>query len=161
MILRKPYAFFIKNFKIFHLIMTALFVYLVYKSSSLNGFLNNYISTTTSVLGQDLSSIYFSNAMFYIPFILIVMSVIIGGVMFIKQKPIGLYIINVVINIATLIIYNIALSNLTTMEFKMVAVKELRAVNDITLILFFIHHMNICLLNICLLSNYMFYKHRL
>lgn len=136
MILRKPYAFFIKNFKIFHLIMMVLFVYLVYKSSALNAFLNNYISTTNNVLGQDLSSIYFSDAMFFIPFILITVSIIIGGVMLLKRKTITLYVINIIVNIATLVIYNIALSTLTTMEYKMVAVKELRALNDITLLLF-------------------------
>lgn len=138
MILRKPYAFFIKNFKIFHLIMTVLFIYLVYKTSVLNAFLNNYISTTTNVLGQDLSSMYFSSLMFIFPLIIIVMSIIIGSVMLFKKKTMILYVINLVVNIATLIMYNFALSTITSMEYKVVDIRPIKACNDILFILFLV-----------------------
>ena len=43
MILRKPYAFLIKNFRIIHFVLTFLMIYVVYKYNNIAKFIQNYI----------------------------------------------------------------------------------------------------------------------
>ena len=50
MILRKPYGFLIKHFRLIHLILTTLYIYLAIKVNSLLKFYNNFISGSESKL---------------------------------------------------------------------------------------------------------------
>lgn len=50
LILRKPYAFLIRKFKIIHLLLTLCSVYLAYRIGKLLGFYNNFIEGTVSKL---------------------------------------------------------------------------------------------------------------
>ena len=45
MILRKPYAFIIKHFRLIHLIILACLAYSIYNISSLSGFINTLITS--------------------------------------------------------------------------------------------------------------------
>ena len=45
MILRKPYAFLIRHFKLIHLILTVLLAYILYKTNKLLSFFNQYLSS--------------------------------------------------------------------------------------------------------------------
>ena len=54
MILRKPYAFFIKHFKLIHVIMTVLLGYLILKTNLILNFLNTYMESKELVTGMEL-----------------------------------------------------------------------------------------------------------
>ena len=56
MILKKPYAFFIKNFKLFHLIIFVLSAILLYRTSLIYDFLREYNKTTPNLIGKELTS---------------------------------------------------------------------------------------------------------
>ena len=86
MILRKPYAFFIKHFKLIHIILTILIAYLIYRTGLLLSFFNEYISTGKSVIDQDLTGNLFNLYMFIVPFLIILASIIILSVMVLKQN---------------------------------------------------------------------------
>ena len=43
-ILKKPYAFLIKHFKLIHLILCLLFLYLLFQTGNINQFFNDYVS---------------------------------------------------------------------------------------------------------------------
>ena len=84
MILRKPYAFLIKNFKIIHAILTAMYVYLAFYVSNVLNFYTGFIEGTN----RKLNAInYISN----IPYIVIIFSIVICAILFIlmnyKKKP--------------------------------------------------------------------------
>ena len=66
MILRKPYAFFIKMFKPIHLILSALLIYSIYLENKLLGIFNNYINT--DILSIENSYIV-NNGIYIIPII--------------------------------------------------------------------------------------------
>ena len=51
MVLRKPYAFLIKYFRLIHLIITALLGYLVYRAGNIYKYLNTVIASSTSRYG--------------------------------------------------------------------------------------------------------------
>ena len=44
MILRKPYAFLIKYFRLIHLFISLLIVYLIYKTNNMYNFFKDYIT---------------------------------------------------------------------------------------------------------------------
>ena len=54
MILRKPYAFFIKIFKPIHIFMAVMLAYLVYKTNIILNFFSKYIYSNINVIGKVL-----------------------------------------------------------------------------------------------------------
>lgn len=72
MILRKPYAFIIKNFRLLHLIMLACTIFLTYKMSNLYTLINNFITKDLLDSRTDLIGYYLSNYM-YLAIVLIVL----------------------------------------------------------------------------------------
>lgn len=43
MIIRKPYAFLIRNFRLIHLLLSALLIFIAYKSTAIYNFFNSYV----------------------------------------------------------------------------------------------------------------------
>ncbi|MDD3392794.1 MAG: hypothetical protein PHE54_04570 [Bacilli bacterium] len=134
MILRKPYAFFIKQFKTIHFILTILMMYLLYRTSLMLSFFNEYVSSSSSVTGQNLTGTYFNIYVFLVPFLIAISSIIILSVMYIKKKPILFYVINIIIAIAVLVIFNYAYNVTGQMEIKILDIRIVRVVRDILLI---------------------------
>ena len=73
MILRKPYAFFIKIFKPMHIFMSVLIVFLIYKTNNILSFLNQYIYSNESVIGKPIREMLISKELFIIPILMIVL----------------------------------------------------------------------------------------
>ena len=48
MILKKPYAFLIKNFRLIHLILTIPLIYITYKTTAVSNFFREYVSNNYS-----------------------------------------------------------------------------------------------------------------
>ena len=146
MIVRKPYAFLIKHFKFIHLIMTIIICYLIYRTSILLNFFNEYVGGYTNVVGQDLTGNLFNFLMFFLPFLLMIISIIILSVMVLKKKPMVQYIINIITSFLIFIIYNSAFATLQTMEFKLVDIRVARLSRDF-LILILIFQISMLILN--------------
>ena len=136
MILRKPYAFFIKNFKLMHMILTILIAYLLYRTGLSLTFFNEYISTNVSVIDQDLTGTLFNIYMFIIPFFIILATMIILSVMYVKKKPILFYITIIIIYASMLFVYNYVYSTLGLMEAKLLDIRTVRLARDILMMAF-------------------------
>ena len=54
MILKKPYAFFIRMFKPIHLVLAAIVLYLISQSNNILRFLNDYIYSAESVANEEI-----------------------------------------------------------------------------------------------------------
>ena len=50
MILRRPYAFLIKHFRLIHLILFVLFGYITYKANNMLSFFKEYISNNGNIV---------------------------------------------------------------------------------------------------------------
>ena len=84
MILRKPYGFLIKHFRMIHLVLTALYIYLAIKVNSLLSYYNNFISGKESKLNAiKLVTNYYLIAII----ISIIICLIIYALMRYKKKP--------------------------------------------------------------------------
>lgn len=138
MILRKPYAFFIKMFKPIHIIVAISIAYLIYLNSKILGFLNDYIYSSSNAVGQNIRDGLVSNFLFIIPAAIILFSLIILGVMFRKKKPVTFYIINIFAYIVVIVINLYASNFLGVLEKSIVAVKAVKLIHDLVLINVFV-----------------------
>lgn len=143
MILRKPYAFLIKHFKLIHIVLAVLSCYSIYRTKILLDFFNDYAANMVNVIGQDLSTNLVP--MFYtlVPILIIIVTIIILTVMIVKKKPSIFYIINIIIYIFVLIVVLSANSTLETMSRSLIDVRTVRLVRDFITISFAIQFVSI------------------
>ena len=134
MILRKPYAFFIKLFKPLHLLLAAMIGYLIYLTSNILNFLNSYMQSMESVVGQTIKSKLISGDLFRIPIMLILFSMFIIAIMVRKKKPITFYVVNIFLYIAIIVITSYTSSFLGVLEKSIVSIKLIKLIHDLVLI---------------------------
>ena len=104
MILRKPYAFFIRMFKPIHLVLGVLIGYLLFLENRMFVFLDKNIYSSLNFVGQNIKEEYVSNNIYIIPIIVIALFIGIFTVMYYKKKPILFYVIGIFAMIAILVI---------------------------------------------------------
>lgn len=131
MILRKPYAFFIRYFKIIHVLISISIGYLIYQTSLLLSFFSEYLNSTVSVVGQELVSNLFSNILFIIPIVVVALSLIILTVMFRKNKPYKFYIINTFLFIVIFVLFVYSKSVLESMESAILNIRVVKLTHDL------------------------------
>lgn len=134
MILRKPYAFLIKYFRLIHTILLVMMCYLMYRTSMVLNFLQEYLNSERIVIGKDFTGELFSTWMFSLPFIIIVILGILLGVMFYKKKPKIYYLFNILVMVAVLVFYNIGYDTVGTLEAQILETRELRLIRDLFVI---------------------------
>lgn len=133
MILRKPYAFFIKHFKLFNIILTILEVYMIYKLSFLIQFLFEYPNYPQGSVGKDLVGSLLTLRVFVVGIVIAIFSSIIIMVLSIKKKPIKLYLFITVFNIALLVLLFIVRNYLEIMQIQIIENRTAFAIRDFTL----------------------------
>ena len=148
MILRKPYALFIKLFKVIHIIASVCIAFLIFKTSDILKFLSNYIYTENSVVGKSIVKNYVNVILFIVPVVLMIISLLIFGVMYRKNKPKRFYLISFFSYLVVLVTNIYVVSFLKTMEFNVVSVSVAKLIHDfifmsvileiITFIMFFL-----------------------
>ena len=92
MILRRPYAFLVKHFKIIHTILLLGSVFLIYKTFNLVSFYGSYIRDNNVVQGvKNLSSKYVTYPMMLVTILIIIINGIIIYLLRYKGKPYKMY----------------------------------------------------------------------
>lgn len=140
MVFKKPYAFLIKNFKLIHLILTAIYIYLAFKVSGMLTYYNNYIS---GAVGK-LVAINYINSNYQIA---IVLSIIICTIILIlmqhKKKPKLFYIILILLYILISTIISISVGGLETIYFSILDSKTMRLYRDLLSITLVVQYITI------------------
>ena len=134
MILRKPYAFLIKNFKIIHLILSVLMSIIIYKFTNILSFFNEYLASKPNVISKNVAlSLYPKSIIIYI-IIVLAFSIIIMSLMQWKKKPITFYsyLIFTIVGSCAVLYYSYDI--ISTLEEGLVAVKTLRMVRDLCVV---------------------------
>lgn len=135
MILRKPYAFFIKYFKVMHLIMAILIAMLIYKTIGIVSFFNSYIDDYKITLTNfDLGGII-NIYTFLIALVVIIATIIVMSVMIFKKKPKLLYIYNLVLYIAGFIFFIVSYDVLRNITGAILDVRVSKGFRDVSVIL--------------------------
>lgn len=133
MILRRPFAFFIKHFKMFHFIMLCFMLYIAYISNSVLSFFNEYLNSTMILIDHNVLITLFPKYMYLSILLIFVITFIILGLMVFKRKPIKFYIFNIFSYIFTTIVLISASNMLSGLEISLVEVRTLKLMQDFIL----------------------------
>lgn len=134
MILRKPYALLIKNFRVIHLLLFALMLYLVLANNSILNFYNDYIDVGFAAVQTGLSAKYINLLMYLASIMVVIAALIIYILMRQKNKPKRIYLFMIIGYIALMIYFVISSGNLRTIELYGVSPQLIRLYRDIALI---------------------------
>ncbi len=94
MILRKPYAFLIRHFRLIHIIMLTIMSYILYKTISIRSFIDSYISSGQRLKGiEDLSNEYIGFLLIFSVIFMVLLSGVILYLLKHKKKPFIFYIV--------------------------------------------------------------------
>lgn len=130
MIVRKPYAFLIKNFKLIHLVMSILFVFLITRTTKILNFFRRYlINSLIDVVPND----YFNIFMYLAIIVIIVAAVAILFLFKEKKKPITFYIITIAGCIGILGCYIYFSSVISSLQYSIMDRKTISLARDITM----------------------------
>lgn len=134
MVLKKPYAFLIKHFKLLHLIIAGLMIYLSIRINLITNLFDK-LASGASVSLSGLSTEYVNILMFLSIILILIGAFIVWFLMKNKKKPTKFYIAVLfyyIILFIFLIVYNSALE---TLEEVSITNQALRAYRDISLLL--------------------------
>lgn len=138
MILRKPYAFFIKHFKLMHLLLAFLTFYSIYKTKILLDFFNEYSSIIIDISGQNLINPLLPFLFQISSLFIVILLAIILVVMIVKKKPFLFYIISIATYIYNFIVIQISKSTLNILYNNLIETRTVLLVRDLILISFII-----------------------
>ena len=134
MILKKPYAFIIKHFKLIHLIILGCIIFSVYTLTGISSLFNTLITTRTyTYSGAD---VYINPVIYVFIILALAMSVVLYILLKKKNKPVGLYLGLVIYNVATFIAYIYLYSMLSDMMYNTVEVDKLRFARDLVYMIY-------------------------
>jgi len=135
MILRKPYAFFIKYFKLINIVLASFALYILYRTYNIINFFNVYVKHNYS--GNFYQGFYHN----YLPlFVYIAILLIITGILIIcslfiyKKKPVKAYVSSLVYYIGLLIFFNVIKNLMITLETDVITAEASRIYRDLSLI---------------------------
>ena len=110
MILRKPYAFLIRNFKLIHIILTILMILFFIKMRNIAGFLNGYVDENLFNQTLGVVSKYIGIWAFLLPIMIITILAVVMSLLKMKNKPVRFYWISIIAYIIEFIVMIIAYS---------------------------------------------------
>ena len=132
MILRKPYAFLVKHFRLIHIILLAFMAYVFVAAQNILDFLNEYIGSATSYYDFELLSKNLGGGM---PVFLTMMLMLVAGVIIYllrhKRKPILFYIIILSVYALLLIDFIVMPSFVYSMGFTIPSAATMRILRDV------------------------------
>lgn len=134
MVFKKPYAFFIKYFRLINLILSLLLIFITYKLNLLRQVINNiYLGKVVNY--TSLKSDYIGFRMYLLLFIVLVILISIIFLFVKKKKPLYDY-LYCVIYLVFVLVYLISISNLfLTLDDSIVEITTLKLYTDISFLI--------------------------
>lgn len=138
MVLKKPYAFLIKHFRLIHLILAIPLIFITYKTHLVVGFFNDYVSNGyTFQTGTDVSSVYINWIMLLSIFLIVLSILAIYYLLKHKEKPVRMYVIMIIFYLLTFIMLCWYSGILAKMSTSVLAAKTARFYRDLSLLIYF------------------------
>ena len=133
MIIRKPYAFLIKNFKKIHIALLLLSLYVVYKVFDVASFISDFMQFGAYDFFNDPVTKHVSTSMLLSIGLIIIGSIAILILLRYKKKPWKIYLIPIIEYIAMLFVLNM-LKGIFNMYSTVIKTTDVRLVRDLLLI---------------------------
>lgn len=105
MILRKPYAFLIKNFKLIHIILFFICTILLFRLRSVYVFFDSIVTTDAYTYLEDMASHYVPISSIILAFVMGISAFIIYKLMKSKDKPVLYYLFFIIYSVALIILF--------------------------------------------------------
>mgnify|MGYP002855453211 CR=1 FL=1 len=131
MILRKPYAFLIKNFKLLHTIMFFLMGFVLLKTLDILSAFDDFFTSQAVLLSGDIPELVYPFSLFMSSILIIIVSGILLWTMVVKDKPYKLYIVNIAIYFITIILFVFGKTTFVSMVTNVVDVRMIKLVRDL------------------------------
>lgn len=143
LIFKKPYKFLLKHFKLIHLILTILTIYIANKTNAILKFFNEYDGLSNYISTANLTDNLFNIYVFILPIFVVIGLIIIVYLLSLKDKPRKFYFYNIFIFIFSIIanLYTYRICN--TLEVKVVDIRIIKAIENIYLMLYVIEIIDI------------------
>ncbi len=135
MILKKPYAFLIKRFRIIHLILSFLIGFVIYRTTLIIRFFIDYVKNnynTNIILG--LGESYAPSYLFIILFIIILLSGAIYYLLRHKNKPTKVYLFMIIYYILSFIMLFYIKSILNGLVEELISARLSRSIRDLSIV---------------------------
>ena len=131
MVLRKPYAFFIKHFKLFHVILATLVIYSIIRMTGVISFIDSYMDSNTGIITvNDFHKVY-GVIDFIVPIITLAFSLLLLVVMGMKKKPNKFYAFSTLMTLILLIVNIYGYSTLKELTVYWLDVNKINTLGDI------------------------------
>ena len=138
MILKKPYAFLIKHFKLIHIILAIPLIYIVRKTRSVVSFFNQYVINKYSFqTGSDISGLYISGLMLFSIVIIIFAASTIYFLLKYKEKPVKMYVSLIAYYIFLFIVLFWLSGIISSMSQDVLGAKAARSYRDIATLIYY------------------------
>ena len=134
MILRKPYALFIKYFKLLHVVMALFITILLYSSLRIYNCFRVYSIDYRSIADVLSTDNYVNFFSYFCIIVVLALTVILLVVMFYKDKPKNLYIYNFILYILLFVLYGFCGNALENTKSVILDIKLSKALRDFSLI---------------------------
>ena len=140
MIIRKPYAFLIKYFKVIHIIIFLFILYLVFSTRNIYMFFKNYLLTGTYTYIENMAGNYINFIMFLGSIILIASFLLIYLLMKQKEKKVLYYLLGIIFYFITFILFIVFLNVFNSLEFTSLSNQSLVLYRDMALALYYLNY---------------------
>lgn len=134
MVFKKPYAFLIKYFKILHLILSGLTLYLSFKILKLVRFFNDYASSGYYNSNSNIAGSYINFFMYLAVIIILSLAIFIYMLMRNKKKNTKFYVALIAYYIFVFILLTVSFGILQSLENEIVDIQMARVYRDLSLI---------------------------
>ncbi len=137
MIIKKPYAFLIKHFRLVHGLLFGLLLFLTLKTINIYTFFSGYVSNHTYLNQTGLASLYVTIPMFLLAILAALITFVIYYILSVKNKSDKVYLF-IILDCILLFIFFIYMYNVFTgLESKSLETESVRVLRDISLLVVF------------------------
>ena len=140
MILRKPYAFLIKYFKIIHIILFLIFTYLVFQLRNIYMFFVNYVKNNNFTYFEGIANEYMNPLVFFMIILIIAFAISVYELMKKKEKPILFYKILIVYGFVLLIFWIYFRTFFTSLDKSVYDPLTIIIYRDVTAFLYYLNY---------------------
>ncbi len=137
MIIRKPYAFLIKYFKIIHIILFLLMVYMLFKVRGVYVFFDTFLKTGTYTYVANIASHYVNVLMLIASIVLVALMLLIFFLMKQKKKPVFYYISATIFYFITFVSLIVFMSVFSNLEYQTYSNQALVIYRDLAMVLYY------------------------
>ena len=134
MVIKKPYAFLIKHFRLIHGLLFVMLLYLTTKAVSIYGFFNDYASSHSYLNQANLASLYVNPLIYVITIASVLVFLVIFLILSLKEKSNRIYLAGILYYIVLFIFFIYIHSVFKGLEETSLDVETVRFFRDICLI---------------------------